>query len=204
MPFPFLEVAGLGANVVGGIFQAKAAKKRFNAMKEAAQRLQAKQDNDYNTALLGIRGAQSAWETDPAQAALRSMWEKRLANPDVVTPEALSSYKQQALSSAGSETAGAITAAREGAQRRGLGASRAGMAGERAIRAGAFGKAAGISTGLDLEADKANRLAQDQVRQGYAEYAGGQNATRMNFAQAIANLIGSRTYGESALLANMG
>lgn len=203
MPFPFLEVGGLAAGIGGQIFQAQAAKKRFNAMKTAAQRLQAKQDNDYNTALLGIRGAQSAWETDPAQAQIRSMWEQRLANPSVVGAGDLSNLKQQALSSAGSESAGAITASREQAQRAGLGGSRAGMAGERAIRAGAFGKAAGISTGLDMEAAKANRTSQDAVRSGYSEYAAGNNATRFNFAQAISNLIGSRQYGESALLAAM-
>ncbi len=196
-------MAGLGAGIVGGIFEAKAAKKRFNAMKAAAQRLQAKQDNDFNTGLLGLRGAQGAWENDPAQAKIRAMWEQRLANPDVVSQGDLSNYKQQALSSAGSESAGAITAAREQAQRSGLGGSRAGMAGERSIRAGAFGRAAGISTGLDMEAGKANRAAQEQVRQGYTDYSDGQNSTRMNFAQAIASLIGSRTYGESSLLANM-
>ncbi len=203
MAIPFLELGGLAAGIGGAIFNARAAKKRFNAMKEAAQALDRRQSNDFNTAVTGVRGAQAAWEADPAQASLRSMWEQRLANPNVVSEGDLSNMKQQALSSAGSESAGAITASREQAQRRGLGGSRAGMAGERAIRAGAFGRAAGISTGLDMEASKANRASQDAVRGGYADFAERNNQTRMGFAQQLAALYSNKNYGESALLAAM-
>lgn len=203
MPFPILETAGLAANVFGSIMQNEEARKRFRAMKQAAKRLAVQQNINLGNARSAIEGARSAWENDPGQATLRSMWQKKLANPDVISPEELSFQKQSALSQAGSESAGAITSLREQQQRAGLGGSRMALGAEAGLRSQAFGKAAGISTGLDITAKKANQQARDQTLQDYAGFQSDQNATRSSYSMAIANLLGNRQYGEGDLLAQM-
>lgn len=204
MPFPFLEVAGLGANIFGAISQQSEAHHRFRLMKQAARRLQLNQDRDFNTARLGLMGAQSAWENDPGRAMVRQLWEKKLANPDVIDAGQLSVMKNASMDTAARDASGSVSRIREQAQRAGLGNSRAGLALEGATRAGAFSRNAGISNDLDLAAAKANTASRDTTRAGYADYVSGENQTRTGYAQAIANLLGSRTYGESALLAQMG
>jgi hypothetical protein len=201
MAFPFLEVAGLAAGLGSSLLASSEARKRFHAMRKAAQRLQRRQDNEFNTAYSGLRSAQASWESDPAQATVRQMWEQRLAHPDVISDAELSTEKQGALSEAGSESAGAINALREQAARSGLGGSKMALGAEAGLRSQAFGKAAALSSGLDLTAKKANQASEDSVRSGYADYAAQQNDTRTNYAQMLANLLGNRQYGESALLA---
>lgn len=201
MSFPVLEVAGLGANLVGSLMQAAEARKRFRAMKMAAQRVEQRRNADSAMASAELRGGLADYESSPGRASLRSMWESRLANPNVVSDADLSVAKQGALSEAGSESAGAITAVREQAQRSGLGGSRMSLGVETGIRGRAFGKAAGISTGLDMEARKANRASQDATREGYANYLNDDEQVRGGYRRAIANLLGSRQYDESSMLA---
>lgn len=203
MAFPTMEVLGLASNALGSYFQQKESRKRFKAMRNAARAIEARRANEFNTSLIGLRGAQTAWENDPARATLRKMWEAKLANPNVVSQGDLSVMKQGALSNAGSESAGAINRLREQQQRSGMGGSRMALGAEAGLRSGAFGKAAGISSGLDLEANRLNTEATDKARSGYADYAHDENDTRTGYAKMIADLYGSRQDGETALLAAM-
>lgn len=201
MPFPGLEVAGLAANLVGSIMQAKEARKRFRAMKKAAVNVERRRDANQAAAVGQLSGGLQEYDASPGRASLRSMWEQRLANPDVVSAGDLSVAKQGALSEAGSESAGAIGSLREQQQRAGLGGSRMALGAEAGLRSRAFGRAAGISTGLDMEAAKANRASADSIRSGYGEYQADDERVRGGYRTAIANLLGSRQYDESSMLA---
>ncbi len=202
--FPFLEVAGLGAQIFGAISQQSEAHHRFRLMRQAAKRLQLAQDRDFNTAQQGLRGAQSAWENDPGRAEVRRLWEQKLANPDVVNPAELSLMKNQGYDSAARDSGASVSRIREQAQRIGLGNSRAGLGLEAGTRAQAFSRNASISNDLDLAASKANTASRDSTRMGYGNYLSGENDVRSGYATALANLLGSRSYGDSALLAQMG
>lgn len=203
MAFPALELGGLAFNIGSSILQSEEARKRFRAMKQAARRIAIQQNLRENRAIQGINEARSAWENDPGRATLRSMWEERLKNPDAISEGDLSVLRNQGISEAGSEASGAITAAREQAQRSGLGSSKIGAGTELAVRARSFGRAAGLNNDLTLAANKANKASRDAVRGGYASYLSDENQTRSGYAQAVANLLGSRQYGESDLLAAM-
>lgn len=203
MALPFLEIAGLGANLLGSVLQAGESRKRFNAMRTAARRLEKNQNQNFNDARFALRGAQTAYENDPRRATLRQMWEQRLANPNVIDPGQLSVMKAQALDNATQGGASAVSRIREQAQRMGISNSRAGLGMEAGIRSQALGRAQGISNDLDLKAALANRQAQDAVREGYAGYVGEDLDRQSGFAQQLASLLGSRTYGESSLLAQM-
>lgn len=203
MPFPFLEVAGLGANLVGSIMQAKEARRRFSAMKRAAQILQQRQDADFATAIGGLRSAQANWEADPAQASLRQMWEDRLAHPDILDAGQISLMKARAMDEAARGSEGAISAVREQAQRSGLRGSPMAVGAERAVRSNAIGRNLGIAQGIELDAAQRNRAARDATQSGYADFVNSNADRRIGFAQSIANLLGSRQYSDSALLAAM-
>lgn len=201
MAFPFLEVAGLGTQLLSGILQSNESKKRFRAMRNAARKLQQRKDREFNQAWFAIKGAEDEWRNDPARGTLRSLWEQRLKNPNVVSEADLSTMKQGALSEAGSESAGAITALREQAQRAGLGGSKMALGAEAGLRGRAFGRAAGLSNTLDLNVARANRESQDAVRSGYSQFVEDEGATKRGFAQSLAGLLGNRQYDESDLLA---
>src|SRR5262245_37338344 len=134
MSFPLLDVAGLGLNLYGTIAAGEEAHHRFRAMRSAARRLQQQQNAEFNQARFGIREAQQAWENDPARATIRRLWEQRLANPDVISPEQLSVMRQTALSNAATGSEGAINALREQQQRAGLGSSPMALGAEAGLR----------------------------------------------------------------------
>jgi hypothetical protein len=183
--------------------QAQESRKRMRAMREAARRLEINQSRDFNTAALGIRGAQSQWEGDPGRATLRQMWEKKLANPDVLDPGQISLMKAQGQDSAAQDASGSISRIREQAQRIGLGGSRAGLGLEAGVRMNAASRNAGISNDLDLAAARANLASRDQTREGYAGFLSNENDVRSGYAAQLASLYGSKQYGDSALLSQM-
>lgn len=203
IPAPFLEIAGLATGVLGSVLQAKEARKRMRAMREAARRLEINQSRDFNTAAFGIRGAQSAWESDPGRATLRQMWEQKLANPDVLSPAQISLMKAQGQDAAAQDASGSISRIREQAQRVGLGGSRAGLGLEAGVRMNAASRNASISNDLDLAAAKANLASRDDTRQGYAGFLSNENDVRSGYAAQLASLYGNKTYGDSALLAQL-
>lgn len=203
MPLPFLEIAGLGASLIGSMQQAKEARRRFNAMRRAAQMLQQRQDAEFATARNELRGAQAAYESDPARLSLRQQWEERLKNPTILDPAQISLMKAQGMDRAGANASGQITALREQAQRAGLRGSPLAVGAEASLRSRSFGRNQAISNDLDLGAAKANREYEDSLRRGYADFTFSDLDRRSSFAQQLAQMLGSRQYGESALLAAM-
>lgn len=203
MPFPFLEIAGLGAGLVGSILQSREARKRANAMQRAAQILAQKQDAAQASALNYVRGERASLENDPTTLSLRQQWEQQLAHPDVLDPGQISLMKAQGMDRASAGAEGAITSLREQAVRSGLRGSGIAAGAEAALRSSAFGRNQAISNDVDLRAADLNKKRADAIRSGYADFNNAYLDRRSSLSSQLASILANRQYGQTDLLAAM-
>ncbi len=190
---------GVGSGLIGGLIgNRQEAKRRKQAMKWA-RKVFDMQQRDWAAAFQQIKGAQGAYETDPRRTAIKGEWEKRLAQPDLISPEMLSILKNQSYDQAHRESGDSIQALRESLQRTGMAGSGYGAGLEAAQRSRSFGRHAALSSRLDVEASEKNRRARDETLSGYQDFAMGDLARQLGFAESIASLYGSKQYGNSLL-----
>ena len=203
MPVPYLELASLGTQLLGGFAQAKESRRRFRSTRRAAQILQQRQDREQARAVGALTGARDEYLADPARMTLRQSLEARMRNPNVIDDAELSVMKAQGMDRAGANAAGAVTRLREEAQRSGLRGSPMAAGGEATLRATSFGRNQRVANELDVSAKRANRAASDEATSRYQDFTLADLDRRSSFATQLAQLIGGRQYGESALLAAM-
>lgn len=201
--FPALELAGLGVNIVGGILAHDEAKKRERAMRRAARRMYVQRQQEFNTAVNLVRENQSRYRNDPRRAQIQSMWDDRLANPDVFSPAEISVMKNRAFGQAGRAMGTNLTRMRESAQRAGVRASpmMAGM--ESAHRMGAYGAASGVAADIDFAAGRANKESRDRLRTGYAGWMMDDLRGDMAGNENLVQLYASKQYDPSTIMAFM-
>ena len=203
MSVPFLDLAGLGFNLVGSILGQQEAKKRQRAMKGAARGMYAQQQRDFQTAWGMQQQNAEAFRTNPARAKIRGMWEKELENPFAISPADLSTMKASAMSTASANAGNAVTRLREQQQRAGVRSSPMAAGMEANVRSSAFNRNAALSTDLDLRAAQANKARGDALRSGYANWAYGDLEQEQGYNEGLIQLLASKRYDPSTLLAFM-
>ncbi len=186
MPTPF-DFAGLGVNLVSGILAGNEARRRERAMRAAARRMYQSRNRDFNTGFALLQQDLGAFDADPARAKVRSMWSAALDQPDVIDP---------ATRSGGA-------ALREHLQRSGLSGSPAAAAIMAGQRSSIANQNQAIANELDVKARTTNRAARDKLRADYADFVASDSAQRRSISQRMVDLLASKQYGESDLLAFM-
>jgi hypothetical protein len=190
---------GVGSSLVGGILgNREQAKRRKEAMRWA-RRLLSMQNRDFAAAFQQIKGAQGQYENDPRRATLKAEWDKRMAQPDLITPEMLSLMKNQSYDQAARESGDSGSSLREMLQRQGMSGSGYGAGLQAAQQSRSFGRHAGISTRMDMEAAQKNRAARDDTLAGYQDFAMSDLARQLGFSESLASLYGSKQYGNSMM-----
>lgn len=202
MPTPF-DFAGLGVNLVSGILAGNEARRRERAMRAAARRMYQSRNRDFNTGFALLQQDLGAFDADPARAKVRSMWSAALDQPDVIDPATLSLLKAQGMDSAARATRSGGAALREHLQRSGLSGSPAAAAIMAGQRSSIANQNQAIANELDVKARTTNRAARDKLRADYADFVASDSAQRRSISQRMVDLLASKQYGESDLLAFM-
>lgn len=199
-----LGILGLGSGIFSSIMQAHAqAKQRARAMKFLHQLID-QQNQDFATAKTSLASGEAEYRNDPRRAQNADLWQKRLASPDVITPEMESILRNSAFSSAAADAGAGTSVLREQLQRSGLGGSGLGAKIQADAQASGYGRAAAINNDLTVKTGQANRQARDSLYSQYQDYLDKDSANLYGFKKDVAGLYGSKQYGNSAVLAGIG
>lgn len=198
-----ISAVGLGVNVIGGIIQSReAAKRRKQAMRFLREMI-AEQRKDFATAKTSLDAGRERYLGDPRRAQINSRWQERLANPNVISPEMESILRHATLDQTAREAGDGTSQTRESLQRRGLGGSALGAGVEAANASAAAGRASAINNDLRVKVEQTNRTARDNLYREHEDYVGEDLRTMYGFDRDTASLYGSKSYGNSALLAGV-
>lgn len=194
------ELLGIGGSILGGILNNNAANSRMKKMLRHIREVMAWQRQNLATAQTELRAGRAEYENDPRRAKLGQAWQDLLDNPSALTPEIVSSIKQNAITSTAKQASETQRRTAANVQRRGLGNSPIGAILDASISRGASQDVQNLVAGIDKDAALQRRKDEMQVLSGYTDWTTSDMDRRYQFSKDIAGLLGSVNYGNSAAL----
>lgn len=193
----FEELLTGGLGLIGSLINGAAQRKRQAQMMAHLREVEAWQRSNLASGIGAIQGAKQAYMADPNRAKVASEWQKLMENPSSLTDAAVSSTKQNALSSSAANYAEGSRRLKQNAQKAGLGGS-----GYLAtLDSGLFQQASrdenNLAANIDTQAAKTRFDDKSKVLSGYQNWTDQDLSTQYGFSKDIASLLGGIQYGNS-------
>ena len=193
----FEELLTGGLGLIGSLINGAAQRKRQAQMMAHLREVEAWQRSNLASGIGAIQGAKQAYMADPNRAKVASEWQKLMENPSSLTDAAVSSTKQNALSSSAANYAEGSRRLKQNAQKAGLGGS-----GYLAtLDSGLFQQASrdenNLAANIDTQAAKTRFDDKNKVLSGYQNWTDQDLSTQYGFSKDIASLLGGIQYGNS-------
>lgn len=190
-----LLTGGLG--LVGGLINGAAQRKRQRQMMQHLREVEAWQRQNLASGIGSIQAGKQAYMADPGRAKIKSTWDALMENPSSLTDAAVSSTKQNALSSNAKNYSEGSRRLKQNAQRAGLGGSGFASTLDSALFSDTNRNAQNLAAQIDTNAAKTRFDDKNKVLAGYSAWNEQDQENLYGFNKDIASLLGSISYGNS-------